>query len=121
MIRNYEAVRSLVQSAIVENKISFVNQIVRQMQVFLSNEKDVLRTMWIQNEEQEPVPNQAYIQNIVHFLEDLPSEVRMSFVKKVVEYDWVNVLLGPEDIVFDTLNEDHEDAYRDDWFYEKTE
>lgn len=121
MIREYDRVRAIVQSAIADNKISFVNQIVRQMQVFFATEKEVVETMWVQSDSIEAVPNQAYMQNIIHFLEDLPAEIRMSFVKKVVEYDWANVLLGAEDIVFDTLNEDQEDAHRDDWFYQKTE
>lgn len=121
MITQYDDVRSVVQSAINENKISFVNQIVRQLQNFFSTEKEVLDMMWTENEHGESIPNAVYIQNVVLFLEDLPSEIRMSFVKKIVEHDWTNMLLGPEDIVFETLMEDQEDAYRDDWSYEKTE
>lgn len=121
MITNYDEVRTLVQEAIAENKISFLNQTIRQMQLFFSNEQEVRETMWVSSDENNSVPNQTYIRHVVHFIEDLPAEIRMSFVKKVVEYDWTNELLGPEDIIFHTLNADQEDAHRDDRYYQQTD
>lgn len=119
IITRYDSVQSFVKEAVAENKIALINQTVRHIHAFLMDEENVLQTLWVKSGEEAHV-NDVYVQNIVHYLEDLPSEIRMSLIKQVIDFDWVNDVLGPEDIVFDTLNEDSEDAHSDNWMQKDT-
>lgn len=110
VITDYASVRSIVQDAIASNKVSFVNQVIRQVQLFFSNEEEARGKLWVTTEQGEQIPNEAYVQNIALFIDDLPAEVRMSFVRQAVENDWINDLLGMIDSIFNLTMEDSKDA-----------
>lgn len=135
VLMNYESVRPLVQEALAENRFSYTDRIVRHVQVLFEDESLMKSLSWIAATEEDVVrikssintevaigdsiPNPAHVKNIVNFLSDLPSEIRMSLITQTIDFEWVNEFLGPEDIIYNTMENDSKDAFDDNWKLEE--
>lgn len=121
----YETIRERVIQAVEQNEMHFINQVTRYLYTFLAQDENVQRYLWreatsedvalmLEDEIEisigEPVVNEENCNNIVLFLEDLHSETRMSLVKQIIEFDEVNNVIGNSQIIFDTLENDSNEA-----------
>lgn len=114
VITNYQNIRPIVQQNIKENKLSFMNQMIRYTQIVLLDEEDFSNLIWRTNDlKEKTLPIEEHVQNLVNFIEDLPADARMALIKKTIDKDWVNDILGMQDIIYETLNNDNIDAHKD--------
>lgn len=113
IVFQYEAVRPYMQSAIAQNNIALLNQTVRQIEALLMTEEQVMAYFWMKDEDGNTMPNDLHIDNLIHYFVDLPSEVRMSLVRRTAHFDWVNDILGSSDVIVEMMQADFHSATGD--------
>lgn len=95
IIKDYKKVQKKITEAVDKNRMDYLDQVTRNLYVLLAEEENIKKFKVEEN-----------IEHIELFLADLPPEVRMTFVQQIIQFDYMNELLGASDAVFEILNSD---------------
>jgi hypothetical protein len=98
VVNDYGKHRKRILAAAKKNDMSVLNQTNNSLETFLSNKDNQEKVDW-------KIGGTA-IKNIELYLLDLPIEIRTSFVASIVLDKSVSKILGPSDVIFDTLSGD---------------
>lgn len=102
IITKYDKVRKNITKAVKGNRMDYLDQVIRNVMVVCSDEQNV-----------EKYDFEGNLENFEKFIEDLPAELRMTFVNQVINYEHVNEILGVSSVIYDVLSKDQKRAHKE--------